>query len=170
MNAASSTLKVRVKNWSGPPDAGGGQRDQDVATTALRHAFRQMLTRLCAVTEVPVADRAAVIDSASLHVRDVPVAFQLEAWSGFVKVYIDVGKPSAEAAPDLYRYLLEHQMFLPAPFSMVPCVHPESKHVVLYACAPLPVEDAADRSFLEFLNACVTVAETLRIERADLEM
>jgi hypothetical protein len=132
------------------------------ATRQTQQMFREMLRRLCLLTEVPEADHGDVLESQALRLGGTAIALRLDEWSGFVKVYMDVAEPAPAAAPDLYRYLLEQQLYLSLPLAMVPGLHPESKRIVLYGGVPLPEDADGDRDFLAFLNGCVKIAELWR--------
>lgn len=131
----------------------GGSADRD---------YRQMLERLCVVAEVPVADHVSVVNNEAMMLGGVQVSFRMEEWSGFVKVYVNVGPPDPAREHELYRYLLEQQLVLPAPFSMLAAVDPASGHIIFYGCAPLPTDSEADSEFFSFLNGCVYAAELLK--------
>jgi hypothetical protein len=131
----------------------GGHADRD---------YRRMLERLCVRAEVPVADHDSVVNNEAMMLGGLQVSFRMETWSRFVKVYIDVGQPDPAREHELYRFLLEQQLVLPAPFSMLAAVDPESGHVIFYGCAPLPSDDDGDTEFFGFLNGCVHAAELLK--------
>lgn len=130
--------------------------------SAARQAYRAMLERLCIWTQVPSAERDAVLASESLTLGGIPIALQLEEWSSFVKVLVDVGKPAPQDAPGLHRYLLNQQLQQPVPFYLVPAVDPETDHVVLLGSSPLPQDHEADERFFAFLQGCAYVCDTLR--------
>lgn len=125
-----------------------------------------MLERLCDAMEISGPERHAVLKYQALTLDGTPVALKMEEWSGFVKIFVDVGLPQAGTERDTYRYLLEQQLYMPAPFSMVPALHPQSGHIVLTACAPLPAADDADTAFLGLLQACVAAARALAVPPA----
>jgi hypothetical protein len=124
-------------------------------------AYRQMLERLCVRAEVPVVDHASVVNDEAM-MRGFQISFRIEKWSGFVKVYVDAGQPDPSREHELYRYLLEQQLVLPAPFSMLAAVDPGSGHIIFYGCAPLSTDDVADTEFFGFLNGCVYAAELVK--------
>lgn len=133
----------------------------------LQHEFHAMLGRLCVLAGVPDADHPAVIEQQAFKLAEVPIAFQLEEWSGFVKIYVDVGEPEPAYALEMYRYLLEQQLYMPAPFQMVVGVHSESKRIVLYACAPLPTDAEGDEQFFALLQSCVIAVRFLKTDWAE---
>lgn len=130
----------------------------------LQHEFHAMLGRLCVLAGVPDADHPAVIEQQAIKLADVPIAFQLEEWSGFVKIYVDVGEPEPACALEMYRYLLEQQLYMPAPFQMVVGLHSESKRIVLYACAPIPTDAESDEQFFTLLQSCVIAVNFLKTD------
>lgn len=147
----------------------GHQRHADRSTTSpSQQNLSKLLERLCVLTEVQDADRRTVLDNGVMTLHGTALAFELEEWSGYVKVYVDVGLPPPESEHELYRYLLEQQLYIPAPFSMVPGVQPESRRIVLYAFAPIPTDKEGDNSFSAFLHACVEVATLLKSKRPEL--
>jgi len=91
----------------------------------------------------------------------VPIALELDEPSCFIKVYADAGRPSMACAPGVYRALLEHQLYFPPPFQVLVGVHPQSEHVVIYACAPLPSSPQSDDNFLALLHSCVNIVKFL---------
>lgn len=137
-------------------------------TSPSQQNLRKLLERLCVLTEVQDSDRRAVLDKGVMTLNGTALAFKLEEWSGYVKVYVDVGLPPPESEHELYRYLLEQQLYIPAPFSMVPGVQPESRRIVLCAFAPIPTDKEGDNSFSAFLHACVEVATLLKSKRPEL--
>jgi hypothetical protein len=140
------------------PIAGSGGVDGVVA----QQAYRAMLLRLCELVKVPPADHDVVLERNALIFGGELIVLHLEEWSSFVKIFIDVGKPSEADAAPLHRYLLSQQLFLPVPFSLVPAVHPETDHIMLCGYSPMPTNEAADEEFVAFLHGCVYVCETLR--------
>lgn len=147
----------------------GRQRHAGRSTTSpSQQKLHKLLERLCALTEVQESDRRAVLDKAVMTLNGTAVAFKLEEWSDYVKVYVDVGLPPPESEHELYRYLLEQQLYIPVPFSMVPGVQPESGRIVLCAFAPLLTDKEGDNSFSAFLHACVEVAMLLKSKRPEL--
>lgn len=147
----------------------GCQRHADRSTTSpTQQKLQKLLERLCVLTEVQDSDRRAVLDNAVMMLNGTAVAFKIEEWSGYVKVYVDVGLPPSESEHELYRYLLEQQLYIPVPFSMVPGVDPESRRIVLCAFAPPPTDKEGDNSFVAFLHACIEVATLLKSKRPEL--
>jgi len=147
----------------------GRQRHAGRSTTSpSQQNLHNLLERLCVLTEVQESDRRAVLDNAVMMLNGTAVAFKLEEWSGYVKVYVDVGLPPPESEHELYRYLLEQQLYIPVPFSMVPGVHPESRRIVLCAFVPLPTDKEGDNSFAAFLHACIEVATLLKSKKPEL--
>lgn len=130
--------------------------------------LQKTLERICISTGVPESERRAVIENLAMNLNGRLFAFKLEEWTGFVKVYVDIGLPSPDSANDIYRSLLEQQLYIPAPFSVIYGVHPESKHVVLCACAPLPRNEEADVNFVEFLHGCATVAALVKSDQPEM--
>lgn len=136
--------------------------DSQAEQLALAPAFTAMLERLCVLAEVPPAERGDVIASRAMRLADIPMVFQLEEWSGFVKIYVDVGEPMPASAHEMYRYFLQQQLYMPVPFQMTFGLHPESERIILYACAPLSVDEESDQNFLALLHSCVLIINELR--------
>ncbi len=127
-----------------------------------------MLGRLCALVDVPDVERGKVMDAAVMCLNGALIAFKLEEWSGCVKLFVDVGLPVPSAEQEVYRYLLEQQIYLPAPFDMTPGLDPESGRVVLCAFMPLSTDDESDMACAVFLHSCVVAAALLKAELPQL--
>lgn len=121
-----------------------------------------MLERLCTRAGVSPADRQEIMTSHHMQLGDCAVALELEAWSAFVKVYIDIGEPAPAQAHEMYRYFLEQQLYMPVPFQMLAGVHPESGRFTLCAGTPLPMNEEDDTQFLGFLDTCLMVVNLFR--------
>ena len=92
----------------------------------------------------------------------MPTQFRLEDWSGFVKIYMEVGQPAPSRLPTLCQAILEQQLMLPAPFAMLAALDAATGSLILYGCAPLPGCVEEDDAFLAFLQGCVDAALLLR--------
>jgi len=125
--------------------------------------LQKLLGRLCDLKGISNAERHAVLTHQALMIDGVSLALKLEEWSGYVKIFVDIGLPAPGREQETYRYLLEQQLYMPAPFSMVPALHPASGHIVLTACAPLPGGEDSDMAFLGLLQACVAAAQQLAL-------
>jgi hypothetical protein len=135
----------------------------------MRHDYIAMLQRLCILAGVPDAEHEPVMRQEAMMIAELPVLFQLDEASGFVKIHIDVGMPSPAALPALCQSLLKAQFNLPPPFAMLSALHAQSGHMGLIACMPLcPGEEDCQAGF-EFLQACVQAALLLKegIENGD---
>lgn len=129
-------------------------------------AYRDTLDRLGRLAGVPPELLARVVADETLTLGGVPLLFRLEPWSAFIKVYVEVGRPPPEREAAFHRCLLEQQLLLPAPFTMLAGVDPKSGNVLLYGCAPLPEDAGMDEELLAFLHGCSCAAELMR---SDLE-
>lgn len=127
-----------------------------------RQAYEDALRRVCDLAEVSPADRDVVLSREALILGGVVMALQFEPWSNFIKVFIEVGKPRESDALAFYRWVLTQHLAMPAPFSMVAALHPDTEQLILYAGAPMPDSPEADQGFLAFLFGCAHVCETLR--------
>ncbi|MES2772165.1 MAG: hypothetical protein V4623_09390 [Pseudomonadota bacterium] len=139
----------------------------DSESSDLAQAFTAMLERLCTLTQIPPANHADVLANKGFLLANVPVFFQLEEWSRFVKAYIDVGEPLPSAAHEMYVYFLEQQLHMPAPFQILLGLHPESRRIILYACSPLPMNAEDDQNFLNLLQACLIIVDHLKADCAE---
>jgi len=124
--------------------------------------YMAMLGRLCVLAGVPDAEHEPVLRQEAMMIAELPVLFQLDEASGFVKLHIDVGMPPPATLPALCQSLLEAQFNLPPPFAMLSALHAPSGHMALIACMPLCREDEDCETSFEFLQACVQAALLLR--------
>ncbi len=125
-------------------------------------AYAAMLDRLCRLADVPPSEQAQVVAQQALTIDGLPTHFRYEAWSGFVKVYMEIGQPAPARLPALCQTLLEQQLTLPAPFAMLTALDAVSGNLILYGCAPLPTSSDDDDAFMAFLQACADAALLLR--------
>lgn len=127
-----------------------------------RQAYEDALRRLCDLAGVSPADRDVVLSREAIILGGVVMALQFEPWSNFIKVFIEVGKPVESDAVRFYRWVLTQHLVMPAPFSMVAALHPDTDQVILYAASPMPDSPEADKGLLAFLIGCGHVCEILR--------
>jgi hypothetical protein len=127
-----------------------------------RQAYENVLLRLCSLAEVAPADHDVVLSREAIILGGVVLALQFEPWSNFIKVFIEVGKPVESEALAFYRWVLAQHLVMPAPFSMVAALHPDTEQVILYGSSPMPDSPEADQGFLAFLQGCVHVCQMLR--------
>ena len=125
-------------------------------------AYAAMLDRLCRLAEVPPAEQPQVLAQQAMTMDGLPTHFRLEEWSGFVKIYMEIGHPAPAMLPTLCQAILEQQLTLPAPFTMLTALDSASGKLFLYACAPLAAGSSDDEAFLAFLQACADAALLLR--------
>jgi hypothetical protein len=125
-------------------------------------AYAAMLDRLCRLADVPPAEQAQVVAQQAMTIDSLPTHFRYEAWSGFVKIYMEIGQPAPARLPALCQTILEQQLTLPAPFTMLTALDAASGNLVLYGCAPLPASSDDDDAFMAFLQACADAALLLR--------
>lgn len=125
-------------------------------------AYAAMLERLCRLAEVPPAEQAQVVAQQAMTMDGLPTHFRLEEWSDFVKIYMEIGQPAPSRLPTLCQSIVEQQLNLPAPFTMLTALDPASGKLVLYACAPLATSSSDDEAFLAFLQACADAAQLMR--------
>lgn len=125
-------------------------------------AYAGMLARLSRLVNVPPAEQPEVVAQQAMVIDGLPTRFQLEEWSGFVKIYMEVGRPAPATLPALCQTILEQQLMLPAPFAMLVALDAASGSLLLYGCAPLPVTGEDDMAFLAFLQGCADAALLLR--------
>jgi hypothetical protein len=132
-------------------------------------AYAAMLERLCRLAGVPPSEHAQAVAQEAMMVDGLPTHFRLEEWSGFVRIYMEIGRPAPARLPTLCQAILEQQLTLPVPFTMLTALDPASGSMVLYACAPLSQNAAEDEAFLGFLQACADAAQLLRSALEDGE-
>ncbi len=125
-------------------------------------AYAALLGRLCRLTGVPPADHSQVVAQQAMLMDGLPTQFRLEDWSGFVKIYMEVGQPAPSRLPALCQAILEQQLTLPAPFAMLTALDAASGSLILYGCAPLPGCVEEDDAFVAFLQGCADAALLLR--------
>jgi hypothetical protein len=125
-------------------------------------AYAAMLDRLCRLADVPPAEHAQVVAQQAMMMDGLPTHFRFEDWSGFVKIYMEIGQPAPARLPTLCRTILEQQLTLPAPFTMLTALDAASGNLILYGCAPLSASSEDDDAFLAFLQACADAALLLR--------
>jgi hypothetical protein len=125
-------------------------------------AYLAMLDRLCRLAEVPPAEQAQVLEQQAMTIDGLATHFRLDEWSGFVRIYMEIGCPAPAALPALCQSILEQQLTLPAPFAMLTGLDAASGKLILYGCAPLACDSAEDEAFLAFLQACADAAQLLR--------
>ena len=125
-------------------------------------AYVAMLERLCRLADIPAAEQTQVVAQQAMMMDGLPTHFRFEAWSGFVKIYMEIGQPAPANLPALCQTIVEQQLMLPAPFTMRTALDPASGNLVLYACAPLAVSNSEDEAFLAFLQACGEAAQLMR--------
>jgi len=117
---------------------------------------------VCMLAGVPAAEQAAVVEQQAMRVNDMAVQFQQEEWSGFIRIYVEAGRPAPARLPALCQSILEQQMALPVPFVMLTALDAASGALVLIGCAPMPSNRVEDEELLAFLHACVDGATLLR--------
>ena len=125
-------------------------------------AYVAMLDRLCRLAKVPPAEQAQVVAQQAMIMDGLLTHFRLEEWSDFVKIYMEIGQPAPSRLPTLCQAIVEQQLSLPAPFTMLTALDSASGNLVLYACAPLSESASDDEAFLAFLQACVDAAQLIR--------
>ncbi|WP_194715359.1 hypothetical protein [Noviherbaspirillum soli] len=121
-----------------------------------------MLLRLCLLAGVPAEEHATVAGQQAMMVNGMAVQFRLEEWSGFVKIYVEAGRPAPSRLPALCQSILEQQLELPVPFVMLTALDAASGALILVGCAPMPSNRVEDEELLAFLHACVDGATLLR--------
>lgn len=124
--------------------------------------YEAMLVRLCMLAGMPAAEHAAVVEQQAMMLNDMAVQFRLEEWSGFVRIYVEAGRPAPARLPALCQSILEQQLELPAPFVMLTALDAASGALILIGCAPMPLNRVEDEGLLAFLHACVDGATLLR--------
>jgi hypothetical protein len=124
--------------------------------------YQAMLARLCMLAGVPAEEHAAVVEQQAMVVNGMAVQFRLEEWSGFVKIYVEAGRPAPARLPSLCQSILEQQLELPVPFVMLTALDAASGALILIGCAPLASNRVEDEELLAFLHACVDGATLLR--------
>lgn len=124
--------------------------------------YQAMLARLCMLAGVPAGEHAAVVEQQAMVVNGMAVQFRLEEWSGFVKIYVEAGRPAPARLPSLCQSILEQQLELPVPFVMLTALDAASGALILIGCAPLASNRVEDEELLAFLHACVDGATLLR--------
>lgn len=125
-------------------------------------AYLAMLDRLCRLAEVPPSEQAQVVAQQAMMMDGLPTHFRFEEWSNFVKIYMEIGQPAPARLPDLCQSIVEQQLTLPAPFTMLTGLDSASGNLVLCGCAPLTSSSSEDEAFLAFLQACGDAAQSLR--------
>ncbi|MBX3610935.1 MAG: hypothetical protein KF871_13675 [Hydrogenophaga sp.] len=129
---------------------------------ALRARYVDALRSVARLSGADASDQLFIVDNELLIIDGVVVQLQLETWSAFVKVWIEVGRPAPHTEGDLYRYLLMQIPTMPAPHSVVPGVHPDTQCLLICGHTPLPRDEDDDPSFLAFLQGCVLTCKALR--------
>lgn len=135
---------------------------QRIARGAVPLDFRYLLERLCDAAKLPKEDWSTVIDAQALVLHDIALQFQVEKWSGFVKVFALAGVPAPNAAEPLFRLLLARQLTMPAPFCMVAGLDSRTGNLHLVGCAPLPLTDSEIDHFFDFLFTCIDAVESIQ--------
>ena len=125
-------------------------------------AYAAMLDRLCRLAGVPAAEQPQVIAQQAMVIDGMPAHFRLEEWSNFVKIYLEIGRPSAARLATLCQTIVEQQLELPAPFTTLTALDAASGQLILYGCAPLAESSDDDEAFLAFLQACADAALAMR--------
>jgi hypothetical protein len=128
----------------------------------MTEAYAAMLDRLCRLAAVPPDEHAQVLAQQAMTMDGLPTHFRLEEWSGFVKIYMEIGRPAPARLPALCQAILEQQLALPAPFTMLTALDALSGKLILYGCAPLSEGGSDDEAFLVFLQGCADAAMMLR--------
>ena len=125
--------------------------------------YAAMLERLCRIADVAPAEQEQVVAQQSMLIDGLPTHFRYEEWSGFIKIYMEVGRPAPAKLPMLCQSILEQQLTLPAPFSMLAGLDAGSGSLILYGCAPLGEGSCEeDEGLLAFVQACADAAMLLR--------
>lgn len=125
-------------------------------------AYVAMLDRLCRLAGVPAAEQPQVVEQQAMTIDGMPAHFRLEEWSGFVRIYLEIGRPAPARLSTLCQAIVEQQLTLPAPFAMLTALDAASGELILYGCAPLAASSEEDEAFLAFLQACVEAALEIR--------
>lgn len=126
--------------------------------------FDAMIGRICALLNLPASDQAAIIQNHLMLIDNVLDSLELEEWSSYVKMYLDVGLPVAAYEGELHGLLLDRQANFPAPFMMAVARNPDTKRIMLVAYAPLPLDAESDYVVVHALTAAVLTAKGLREE------
>jgi len=124
--------------------------------------YEAMLLQLCRLAGVPAEEHATVAGQQAMTVNGMAVQFRLEEWSGFIRVYVEAGRPAPARLPALCQSILEQQLELPVPFVMLTALDAASGALILIGCAPMPSHQAGDEELLAFVYACVDGAALLR--------
>lgn len=125
-------------------------------------AYAAMLDRLCRLAGIPAAEQPQVMAQQAMTIDGMPAHFRLEEWSNFVKIYLEIGRPTAARLPTLCQTIVEQQLELPAPFTTLTALDAASGKLILYGCAPLAESSNEDEAFLAFLQACADAALAMR--------
>lgn len=125
-------------------------------------AYAAMLDRLCRLAGVPAEEQPQVMAQQAMTIDGMPAHFRLEEWSNFVKIYLEIGRPSAARLATLCQTIVEQQLELPAPFTTLTALDAASGQLILYGCAPLAESSDDDEAFLAFLQACADAALAMR--------
>jgi hypothetical protein len=126
--------------------------------------LRDVLEQLCISLELPAQDHAHVLDTRVFVLGNAVMTLAFEAWSSFIKIYVNIGRPVDADAPKLHRYLLMRQILQPAPFMFTAGVHPDTDEVFLCGAVPLPKGDEAMEDFAGFLKGLALVRDALHEE------
>lgn len=129
---------------------------------ALRIRYQDALQRWARLSGADAADQTFIVDNELLIIDGVVVHLELEEWSAFVRVWIEVGRPAPQVEGELYRHLLTQIAAMPVPYSMVPGLHPQTQCLLVCGHTPLPVDEAEDSTFLAFLQGCVLTCQAMR--------
>ena len=124
--------------------------------------YEAVLLRLCLLAGVPAEEQATVAAQQAMMVNGMAVQFRLEEWSGFIRIYVEAGRPAPSRLAALCQSILEQQLDLPAPFAMLTALDAASGALILMGCAPMPSSRTEDEELLAFLHACVDGAVLLR--------
>lgn len=121
-----------------------------------------LLEHLCGALGVPACERAKVAQTRSFMLGDAAITLDHEEWSHFIKVYVELGRPTPADEARLHRFLLASQMRQPAPFIHVLGIDDNTGHAFLCCAVPFPEGDEALARFVDMLMACVHAREQLR--------
>ena len=126
--------------------------------------FDVMIGRICTQLNVPAFDQPMVIQNHLMLIEDVLVALELEEWSSYVKMYLDVGLPLTTHEEELHGLLLDRQADVPAPFNMAIARNADTKSIMLVAYSPLTLDAESDYVVVNTLTAAVLLVKGLREE------
>ncbi|MEY2618356.1 MAG: hypothetical protein RL522_1358 [Pseudomonadota bacterium] len=132
------------------------------ATTEPALRWQRQLRCTCDHLHISALDADRVLKEQALHVGGIDLALHLNASVQQGEFYADCGRPEPWQEADICTQLLQEALSCDMP-AITLALHPQSRHIVVKACLPLPAAD--DEGWLCTAMLLATVARAQGIKQ-----